>query len=121
MDEENLRKIVAVLSNPLHLLLVWLAWDVGENINSLLRLQKRDFMRREDGGSSGSGAQVEYLVNLPREKLKRARLPRTEPTIHPETVATTGLSRRRRLSPPRRGCGSAPATRPSPPRPRDRP
>ena len=45
-------------------------------------MQKKDFSRQlnKDTGD------IEYLVNLPREKLKRRRLARTEPTLYPETV-----------------------------------
>jgi len=82
ITEGSFRTLVSVISNPKHLLLFWLAWDIGENINSLLQLQSKDFTRQlnKDTGD------VEYLVNLPREKLKRSRKARTEPTLHPETV-----------------------------------
>jgi hypothetical protein len=82
VEEAEFRKIVGVLSNPLHLFLVWLAFDVGENIDTLLRLQKLDFTRRLDTASG----EIEYVVNLPKEKLKRSRTPRSEPTLHAETA-----------------------------------
>jgi integrase len=82
LEEANFKKMVAVLSKPRHFLLFWLAWDIGENINTLLRLQKRDFARQTDPHSGV----VEYLVNLPRQKLKRSRKERGEITIHDETV-----------------------------------
>jgi len=48
----------------------------------LLKLSKRDF-RRSQNPNSG---EVEYLVHLPKEKIKRSRIARSEPTLYPETV-----------------------------------
>ena len=82
VTEETFRTMVSVLSKPHHLLLFWLAWDIGENIGALLKLTKRDFVRqrnRDDG-------EPEYLVNLSRSKLKRSRQERSEPTLYRETV-----------------------------------
>ncbi len=59
-----------------------LAWDIGENIDGLLRLQKKDFTRATDPHTK----EPEYLVNLPQAKIKRSRQTRTEPTLYPETV-----------------------------------
>ena len=58
-----------------------LAWDVGENIFTLLQLQKKDFIRRINKETK----EVEYLVNLPKEKLKASRRERTEITNFEET------------------------------------
>ena len=44
ITEEEFRKIAEVVMKPTHKALAWLAFDIGENINSLLRLQKKDFM-----------------------------------------------------------------------------
>lgn len=82
ITEETFRKMISTLSNPRHLLLFWLAWDIGENINSLLRLTKREF-RLQRNSDSG---EPEYLVTLPRDILKRSRTVRSEPTLYPETV-----------------------------------
>jgi len=82
IEEETFRKMVSVLSNPVHLLLFWLAWDIGENVGALLQLQAKDFTRQRNPQTK----EAEYLVNLPRAKLKRSRAPRTEPTLYPETV-----------------------------------
>ena len=46
VEEADFRKLVSVLSKPVHLFLFWLAWDVGENINTLLQLDKCDFTRQ---------------------------------------------------------------------------
>jgi len=81
LDEANFRKIISVLSSPQQLFLCWLAWDIGENINTLLLLQKRDFMREPSRDPTG----FEYLVNLPKEKLKRSRTSRSEPIMHVDT------------------------------------
>ena len=82
VTQEGFLKLVSVLNKPRHLMLFWLAWDIGENIGTLLRLQKRDFQRAVDPHSKDP----EYLVSLPSEKLKRTRQTRTEPTLYPETV-----------------------------------
>lgn len=81
LTEEMFRRLVAVVSNPRHLFLLWLAWDVGENIGTLLRLTKDDFLPHVDA----EGGTKEYLVRLPRDKLKRSRQERSEPLLFPET------------------------------------
>ena len=43
-------------------LLIWLAFDVGENVGTLVRLQKRDFARKENPDTR----EIEYIVNLPQ-------------------------------------------------------
>lgn len=82
VTEEAFRSITSVVSNPKHLLLLWLAWDIGENVGALLQLTKRDFTRRRNEHTG----EIEYLVHLPKAKLKRSRLARSEPTLYPETV-----------------------------------
>ena len=82
VDEATFRKLVSVLSNPRHLLLFWLAWDIGENVGTLLALRKRHF-RRQVNPDTGED---EYLVNLPKELLKRSRRQRGEVTLYAETV-----------------------------------
>lgn len=82
VNEENFKKIVSVLSKPQHLTLFWLAWDIGENINSLLQLKKRNFKKQYNRQTRES----EYLVYLPQNKLKRSRQSRSEPTLYLDTV-----------------------------------
>lgn len=82
VTEETFRSMIAVISNPVHLLLFWLAWDLGENISTLLALQKKDFVRQINAQTK----EPEYLVNLPKSKIKRTRKSRTEPTLYAETV-----------------------------------
>jgi len=74
--------LVSVLAKPKHLLLFWLAWDIGENIDALLQLQKKDFTSATDPYTG----EPEYRVNLPEAKIKRSRQTRTEPTLYSETV-----------------------------------
>ena len=82
ITEEVFRSMVSVIANPKHLLLFWLAWDIGENIGALLQLAKRDFMQQRNEYTG----ETEYLVHLPKAKLKRSRQTRSEPTLYPETV-----------------------------------
>ena len=82
VNEENFKKIVSVVSDPVHLALFWLAWDIGENINSLLRLTKRNFKKLVNRDTK----EMEYVVHLPQNKLKRSRMARSEPTLYPDTV-----------------------------------
>jgi hypothetical protein len=82
VNETNFNKMISVLSKPHHLALFWLAWDVGENINSLLKLTKRNFKRQINRDTK----EAEYLIHLPKDKLKRSRITRSEPTLFSETV-----------------------------------
>jgi len=58
-----------------------LAWDITENMTSILKLKKKNCKRKinEDGNP-------EYHIILPKEILKRSRTQRTEITFYPETV-----------------------------------
>lgn len=80
--QETFLKLTSVLSKPKHHLLFWLAWDIGENIGAILKLSKLDFTRQINADSG----EPEYLVNLPKEKLKRTRKARTEVTLYKETT-----------------------------------
>ncbi len=82
LTQEGFLNLVSVLNRPRYLMLFWLAWDIGENIGTLLQLQKKDFTR----GTDPHSGEPEYLVNLPAPKLKRSRQTRSEPTLYPETV-----------------------------------
>jgi len=82
VDEEGFKKLVSVVSKPEHLLLFWLAWDIGENVSSLLKLTKKDFTRQINKHAKSP----EYLVNLPKPTLKRSRQSRSELTLYSETV-----------------------------------
>lgn len=81
ITEEDFRKILLFVNKPDHLLLMWLAFDIGENINALLQLTKDDFTRELD-----TNKEPEYIVRLRNETLKRSRRPRSEITNFRETV-----------------------------------
>ncbi|MBA7679522.1 hypothetical protein ES703_87819 [subsurface metagenome] len=80
--KDTFENMISVLSRPHHLALFWLAWDIGENINSLLQLKKKHFKRQINEDTK----EQEYVIYLPKDILKRARQTRTEPTIYLETV-----------------------------------
>lgn len=80
--EDDFRKIVSVVIQPKQKLLCWLAFDIGENIDTLLNLQKKEFIKQINQDTK----EPEYIVNLPREKLKRSRTPRSETTNYKETT-----------------------------------
>jgi len=82
INEEEFRKIVNQAYKPHHRLLLWLAFDIGENINSLIRLKKLDFNKQINPYTK----EPEYRVNLRKEILKRSRKPRSEITNYNETV-----------------------------------
>ncbi len=82
IKEETFRQLVEVMINPKHKLLSWLAFDIGENINSLLKLKKSDCIRQ----INESTKEPEYRINLDHEILKRTRTARTEITNFRETV-----------------------------------
>lgn len=82
VTEETVRKLVEAAIRLDQKLLIWLAFDVGENVGTLVRLQKRDFARRENPDTR----EIEYIVNLPKNKLKRSRTTRSEITNFNETA-----------------------------------
>ena len=82
IEFESFKKMVNCINNPTQLCLMWLAWDIGENIGTLLELESCDFQRQINPDTN----EAEYLVILPREKLKRSRTPRSELTNYKETV-----------------------------------
>lgn len=80
--EKDFRKLVDNAYKPLHRLLLWLAWDYGENINALLKLKKADFYRQ----LSPHTKEPEYMLNLKKDILKRTRKARSEISNYNETV-----------------------------------
>ena len=82
VNEKNFKRMISVLSKPQHFALFWLAWDIGENINSLLRLTKKNFKKQINRQTK----EPEYLVYLSQTNLKRSRQSRSEPTLYQETV-----------------------------------
>jgi len=82
ITNEDFKKMVGFIRKPHHFVLFWLAWDIGENISSLLQLKVKHFKRQINAETN----EAEYLVYLPQKMLKRSRRSRTEPTIYTETV-----------------------------------
>jgi hypothetical protein len=87
IEEETFRKIVSVVIRPEQKLLCFLAFDIGENVNTLLRLKKSSFFKQINPNNK----EPEYMVNLPKDKLKRTRLTRSEITNFKETVELLDL------------------------------
>lgn len=81
INKESFLRAESFLTKPQHKVLFWLAWDVGENISSLLELRKKDLKRQIN-----ENKEPEYLVYLRKDTLKRSRETRSEPTIFPETT-----------------------------------
>lgn len=82
IEEDSFRKIVNCAITPEHKCLLWLAFDIGENIGTLLLLNKEDFQRQTNPDTG----EAEYLVILSKDKLKRSRTARSEITNYRETV-----------------------------------
>ncbi len=82
VSEDGFKRMLSFLQKPQHYVLFWLAWDIGENISSLLELRVKHLKRQVNRDTK----EIEYLVYLPKETLKRSRQSRSEPTIHQETV-----------------------------------
>jgi len=78
----DFKKLTAATRTVHQRLLLWLAWDVGENIMSLLQLRKRDFRRQSNPETN----EPEYLLDLRKEILKRSRVARVEIILFDETV-----------------------------------
>jgi len=81
-EEATFRRIADATDTQIQRLLCWLAWDIGENIFSLVEIQKKDCVRNINPKTK----EVEYMINLPQEKIKRSRRSRTEITNFPETA-----------------------------------
>lgn len=80
--EQAFRKLIRRVRQPRSLLLLWLAWDYGENIGALIQLVPEDFYRQIDDETG----EPEYRVHFRPEILKRSRSSRSELSNHPETV-----------------------------------
>lgn len=78
----DVRRIAQFVRTREHRLLLWLAFDIGENVQSLLALNGSDFVRQINPHTGDP----EYRVRLRREILKRTRTPRSEFTLYRETV-----------------------------------
>lgn len=87
IQEESFRIIVNSSYKQHHRVLLWLCWDIGENINAILQLKKNDFLRQNNPYTK----EPEYRINLRKEILKRSRKARSEITNYPETVELLDL------------------------------
>lgn len=81
ITHEDFLKLADTAIKLEHKLLLWLAWDIGENVNALLKLKKRDFVR-----TINENKEIEYRINLSRENIKRSRTSRGEITNYKETA-----------------------------------
>ncbi|MBN2514326.1 MAG: site-specific integrase [Sedimentisphaerales bacterium] len=82
IEYEDFVKLPVATKTLQQKLLLWLAWDIGENVGSLLQLTKRDFRRQINPHTQ----EPEYLVQLRKEILKRSRRPRVEITNYGDTA-----------------------------------
>jgi hypothetical protein len=83
ITKESFEKLVSVVNPINQKLLLWLAFDIGENITSLLKLQKKDCVKQKNPDTKD----YEYIVNLSDGKLKRSRIERSEITNFKETTS----------------------------------
>lgn len=83
VTESTFRRLAAAVHDPRIRTLLWLAWDIGENIGSLLMLTKRHFAVQTNRHTG----EREYLLRLDARSLKRSRQARSEITLYPETVS----------------------------------
>lgn len=82
IEEEQFRKIVNCTITPEQKCILWLCFDISENISTILSLEKKDFVRQINPDTG----EPEYLVILEKAKLKRSRTPRSELTNYKDTV-----------------------------------
>lgn len=76
IEEKNMMMIIEHISKPKMKTLITLAFDIGENVSSLLLLKKKDFRREFNPVTK----EYEYHIHLRKDNLKRSRLERTEIT-----------------------------------------
>lgn len=80
-EESTFKKMILVAIKPEHKLLMYLCYDIGENIGAILQLKKSDCTRRVN-----ENKEIEYVINLRKETLKRSRTPRSEINNFKETA-----------------------------------
>lgn len=74
IELDDFLKLTTATKTSIQKLLLWLAWDIGENVGSLLQLKKNNFRRQLNPQTK----EPEYLVDLRQEILKRSRRARVE-------------------------------------------
>ena len=82
IEHNDFLKLLVPTKTILQKLMLWLAWDIGENVGSLLQLRKKDFRRQLNPQMN----EPEYLIDLRKEILKRSRRARVEITNFVETA-----------------------------------
>ncbi len=82
IEFDDFLKITSATKTVHQKLLLWLSWDIGENVGSLLQLKKSDF-RYQLNPHTG---QPEYLIELRKDILKRSRRARVEITNFTQTA-----------------------------------
>lgn len=82
VKEEDFRKLIDCAITPEQKCLFFLAFDIGENLGSLLELEANDCKRQINRDTQ----EPEYLIILSKDKLKRSRTARSEITNYQETV-----------------------------------
>lgn len=82
ISEEDFKKIVDCCLNPTQKCLLWLCFDIGENIDFFLKSTKENYKKRFNEDTK----EFEYVVNLQKDLLKRSRTARHEITNYQETV-----------------------------------
>jgi|GEM_PF-1407071 integrase len=80
-EEKDFGNMLLYAIKPEHKLMLSLLWDVGENVFSILQLQRKEIRERVN-----SQGEMEYLVTLKNSKIKRSRTARTEPTNYANTA-----------------------------------
>lgn len=85
--EEDFKKMLIVAMKFSHKLFLQLCWDIGENVMTIVKMQKKDCERVINNQTN----EPEYLINLPKKKIKRSRTSRTEITNYLETVELLDL------------------------------
>lgn len=81
-DKETFQKICNGCKTLKHKLLCWLCWDFGENIFTILQIQKNNLKRRVNSDTK----EVEYVLNFPKDKIKKSRTSRSEINNFEETA-----------------------------------
>ena len=82
IDEASFLKIVNNAISKKHKLLLWLLWDYGENVFSVLQLRKNDFTKQINEETK----EEEYRLDFHKEILKRSRTARGEINLYHQTT-----------------------------------
>lgn len=81
LEEKDFHEITKWVRKDEFILLYWLLWDYGENIDATLQLKKSDFVEQKNSDTK----EPEYKLWWPKEILKRSRRQRAALNLHNET------------------------------------